>query len=124
MAITLPTAVVKKTRISPKISLFYGLPKVGKTGKMAELEGNLILDGEEGAEVYDCLRVTIRSTADIDEVYKQIMAQALAFKKANPDKPAQYLIQSESVADNLPGPWAALPLRYVKNEGRSVPVLS
>lgn len=90
MAITLPTAVVKKTRISPKISLFYGLPKVGKTGKMAELSGNLILDGEEGAEVYDCLRVTVRSTADIDDVYNQIMGQAIDFKKKNPDKKAEF----------------------------------
>lgn len=90
MAITLPTAVVKKTRISPKVLFLYSLPKVGKTEALSRLPNCLILDGEGGAEVYDCLRVVVKSTADFDDVYNQIMGQAIEFKKKNPDKKAEF----------------------------------
>lgn len=61
--IVLPTGPSKPSRLVPKISVFYGIPKVGKTGKSTELPGHLILDGEGGAEMYECTRLPITSPA-------------------------------------------------------------
>lgn len=65
MPITLPTEPVKPTRISPRIAIFYSLPKVGKTWELAHLPGCLILDAEGGAEGYECLRFAVSCTKDL-----------------------------------------------------------
>jgi hypothetical protein len=57
----LPTKPVKATRINPKIILFYGIPKVGKTKILSDLTDCLTLDTEGGAEMYDMLRLPIKS---------------------------------------------------------------
>jgi hypothetical protein len=56
----LPSRRLAPTRINPKISLFYGKPKVGKTGLISQLEDTINLDFEAGAEMYDSRRVPIR----------------------------------------------------------------
>lgn len=47
-------------RINPKISLFYSIPKMGKTGMLTELEDCMILATEDGVEMYEAnyLRIT------------------------------------------------------------------
>lgn len=82
--IVLPTQRTKPTRLVPKISIFYGIPKVGKTGKAAELEDALFLDGEGGSEMYECMRIAIDSPKAVIEA-----AQALGLaKKAKGGKAA------------------------------------
>lgn len=81
--IVLPTERAKPTRLVPKISVFYGIPKVGKTGKCAELENALFLDGEGGAEMYECMRLAIDSPKAVIEA-----AAALGQAKKTQGKPA------------------------------------
>lgn len=71
----LPTAPVKATRSSPKWLILYSLPKVGKTDQLTQLPGCLIGDAEGGAEGYDCLRVAITCSADIDDLVAAITAE-------------------------------------------------
>ena len=73
MPIVLPTTKVTATRFNPKILLLYSLPKVGKTSSLVELPNCLLLDLEGGADMYDALRVPIRSTKDIDETIAAIL---------------------------------------------------
>lgn len=76
MPIVLPTKPVKADRVDPKILLLYSKPKVGKTKMLAELPGCLILDLEDGAAYYECLKVNILSTGQIDEVVAGITEMA------------------------------------------------
>lgn len=73
----LPTAPVKATRSSPKWLILYSLPKVGKTDQLSQLPGCLIADLEGGAEGYDCLRVSINSVADLDELVATIRKEGI-----------------------------------------------
>lgn len=75
MSTALPTARVKATRLSPKISIFYGMHKVGKTGKAVELEDCLILDTEGGSEMYDCMRVDISSANKVMQLAKTLLTE-------------------------------------------------
>lgn len=86
----LPAGKTPATRLNPRILLFYGMPKVGKTTEMAKLEGNLILDAERGTELIDAMRIPINSISgsttmtetgevaftSIDSVVYEIMKQA------------------------------------------------
>jgi hypothetical protein len=91
----LPETPVKPSRINPKILLLYGLPKVGKTEILSKLPGNLIGDAEDGAAYYECLRVPINKTEDLDELYDSIMAEgkkrAAAGKKGEDLFPYKYI---------------------------------
>jgi hypothetical protein len=63
----LPTEPVEVDKMNPVISIFYGATKVGKTGALAELPDNLILDLERGSETYKCLRMRV-------DTYKEFIA--------------------------------------------------
>lgn len=76
MAISLPKAPIKAEVVSPRTLLLYGLPKCGKTKKIAELPNALILDFEGGAEMHECMRVQVRSTKDVEDVMAAIAAEA------------------------------------------------
>jgi hypothetical protein len=75
--LVLPTAPVKATRLSPRILVIYGVPKVGKTQALTQLDGCLILDAEDGAAMYDCLRTPFRSMADVDALVKAIEEEGI-----------------------------------------------
>lgn len=104
----LPQSRLAATRINPRISLFYGLPKVGKTTEVAKLEECLILDAERGAEALDVMRVPVNSISgptvhnqdgslaftSIDSVFNEIMKIGIAeFEKTGkkPKPPYKYL---------------------------------
>lgn len=88
MSIVLPENRLAATRTNPKILLLYGLPKVGKTDSLVSLDNCLILDLEGGAEMYEALRVQVRSIKDIDDVIALIMEKG----KANGGKyPYKYI---------------------------------
>lgn len=65
-------AIIKEKKkadsLDPGIMILYGVPKVGKTSLLAELDDNLILDLEEG-------------TAMLDDVYKETITDMSTFKK-------------------------------------------
>lgn len=55
----LPTEPVAPSRVNPKIITMYGLPKVGKTTLLTELDNCLIEDMEAGATSVTALRVPV-----------------------------------------------------------------
>lgn len=105
MSIILPKEPVKATRINAKIILLYSLPKVGKTEQLSLLENNLILDMEDGAAYYECLKVAVGSTAQIDEVCASIREEGAkryaAGKRGEDVFPYKYI--SVDTADAMEG---------------------
>src|ERR1700761_1539006 len=61
MSSVLPTDKLAPTRINPKLIVMYGMPKVGKTTAVAELDSCLILDFEDGAASIEAMRLKITS---------------------------------------------------------------
>jgi hypothetical protein len=105
----LPQGKLAATRINPRISLFYGVPKVGKTTMMAQLPNHLLLDFERGSEALEAARVPIGSIdgptvfnedgsvafTSVHTVIQQITAIGIAeFQKTGkkPKPPYKYLI--------------------------------
>ena len=104
----LPVERIAPTRVDPKIAIFYGPPKIGKTTKLAELDKCLILDCEKGSESISAMRVPIASISgptvnnadgtlsftSIDAVYNKIVAIGEAeFAKTQtmPKPPYKYI---------------------------------
>lgn len=68
----LPTEPVVVEKLDPIVAIFYGATKVGKTGALAELPNNLILDLERGAESYKTLRIRIDSYKEFIAISKKL----------------------------------------------------
>lgn len=82
-SVMLPTQGKKATRLSPRITVIYGVPKVGKTKVVTELPGALILDTEDGTAMYnDCMSVPIHSFKDIHDLMAELDAEYAARKAA------------------------------------------
>lgn len=61
MSSVLPQGKLAATRFNPKIMVMYGMPKVGKTTALTELDSCLILDFEDGASTMESLRIKVNS---------------------------------------------------------------
>lgn len=57
----LPSEPIQPTKVSPAVMIIYGATKIGKARVLADLEKNLILDLERGAETYKCIRIRMDS---------------------------------------------------------------
>jgi AAA domain len=88
--VMLPAKVVKATRLSPKILVLYGVPKVGKTKVVTDLESCLIMDTEDGTAMYDCLSVPIRSIGELEKLRDAIIAEGEARAKSGVTGDALY----------------------------------
>ena len=73
--ITLPTTKVPATSTNPQYLVLYGLPKAGKTGAVAQLENNLIVDLEGGSKFIDALAIQARTINDLGEIAQAIRAK-------------------------------------------------
>jgi|SRR6186713_612065 len=92
--LALPTAPIAPSRINPRISIFYGPPKIGKTTEVAKLDHPddpshraMILDCERGTELITSLKIPVSSIngqtslkpdgsidyTSIDAVYESIL---------------------------------------------------
>lgn len=81
--VMLPTQNQKATRLSPRITVIYGVPKVGKTKVATELPGALIMDTEDGTAMYDnCLSVPIYNYKDLYDLMAELDAERTARMKA------------------------------------------
>lgn len=67
---------------NPRRMVLYGLPKVGKTGSLVQLEDCLIVDLEEGTYAHEALAVNANNMAEL----KQIGGALVAAKKENGGK--------------------------------------
>ena len=80
MSIVLPTSKVKAERQNPKRMIIYSKPKTGKTTAYAGLEGNLILDLENGSDYVEALKVKINSLQELLDTGKAIKAAGSPYK--------------------------------------------
>jgi hypothetical protein len=114
--LALPKAPIAPSRINPRISIFYGPPKIGKTTEVAKLDhpddpGHraMILDYERGTELITSLKIPISSISggtgynpdgtlaytSSDAVYEAILAEGVAeFNRTGkkPRPPYKFLI--------------------------------
>lgn len=58
-------------RVNPKISLFYAIPKMGKTELLTKLDDCLILATEDGVEMYEANYLRITSVAGGTTYYEK-----------------------------------------------------
>jgi hypothetical protein len=72
MGIVLPTKKVKADRVNPKRLIIYSKPKTGKTSAFAGLEGNLIIDLENGTDYVEAIKVKANSLQELKEIGKAI----------------------------------------------------
>jgi hypothetical protein len=80
MSIVLPTKKVKAERQNPKRIVIYSKPKTGKTTAYAGLDGNLILDLENGSDYVDALKVKINSLQELLDTGKAIKEAGKPYK--------------------------------------------
>ena len=73
----LPEEKVKAATKSPKRTIIYSLPKMGKTTALSQLEDCLIVDLEEGSNFVDALKVKASNLTELGE-----LINALKSKKA------------------------------------------
>lgn len=72
MGIVLPTKKVKADRVNPKRLIIYSKPKTGKTSAFAGLEGNLIIDLENGTDYVEAIKVKASNLQELKEIGKAI----------------------------------------------------
>jgi hypothetical protein len=80
MSIVLPTKKVKAERQNPKRIVIYSKPKTGKTTAYAGLEGNLILDLENGTDFVEALKVKVSNLQELLDTGKAIKAAGNPYK--------------------------------------------
>ncbi len=85
--IVLPKEKQKVEVCNPKFSIFYGKPKAGKSSLMASLEGNLIIDLENGYQALSALVVQARSIKDFGEIVTAIKEEI----KSTGKRPYKYI---------------------------------
>lgn len=68
----LPDEKIKAISQNPDILLLYGLPKVGKTTSLANLENSLIIDFENGTNKVDAVKVNVDSLEDLSELIQEL----------------------------------------------------
>ena len=75
--LTLPTKKIPASVVNPRTMVIFSQKKTGKTHALSELDGNLIINFEHGADFYDSMRINIDSLQQFDELAK-------LFHKENP----------------------------------------
>ena len=68
----LPTEKILKLTDSPEKLIIYSKPKVGKTTMLAQLENNLIIDLEKGANKVDAMKIQANSLTELAKVINAI----------------------------------------------------
>jgi hypothetical protein len=80
MGIVLPTKKVKADRVNPKRLIIYSKPKTGKTSAFAGLDGNLIIDLENGADYVEAIKVKANNLQELKEIGKAIKEADYPYK--------------------------------------------
>lgn len=86
MAIILPKTPLPATRLSPKTLLLYGMPKVGKTTILSQLENNLIVELDEGgADFIEALKLQANSISDLSAICNKVIESGKPYRYASLD---------------------------------------
>jgi len=78
--LVLPTKKVSATRQNPKRLVIYSKPKTGKTTAFAGLDGNLIIDLENGSDYVDALKIKVENLQELLEAGKAIKEAGKPYK--------------------------------------------
>jgi hypothetical protein len=81
----LPLKKIKATLEDPKNLILYGVPKVGKTTLLAQLEDNLIIDTEKGSGYVDAIKLEATTLEEIVDICKSIREAGMPYKFATID---------------------------------------
>lgn len=73
MGLILPKTPTAARRQNPRRLILYGPPKIGKTTFISQLEGNFIVDLEEGTDFLESLNYQVRNLDELSEVGLQII---------------------------------------------------
>jgi hypothetical protein len=76
----LPTLKSPPSKRDPRILVLYGAPKVGKTTKLAELEGCLIVDNERGTDYISALKVQVSTILQLREVAAELKKKPMTYR--------------------------------------------
>jgi hypothetical protein len=100
----LPTEPIKAISQNPKTLIIFSKPKTGKTTAASMLEGNLIVDLEDGAYFLTCLKIQVKTVAELAELVNAIKEKTT--KDGKP--PYKYItIDSATVLEDVVLPLAA-----------------
>ena len=78
--LVLPTKKVSATRQNPKRLVIYSKPKTGKTTAFAGLDGNLIVDLENGTDYVDAVKVKAGSLKELLAIGKAVEEAGKPYK--------------------------------------------
>lgn len=101
MTIQLPTQKVISTKKDPRIMLLYGMPKIGKTSTLAELENNLIIDIEDGSNYVDALKIQAKTWYEVYDIGQEILKAGKPYKYITIDTATQLVLWAEELAKAL-----------------------
>jgi hypothetical protein len=101
MTIQLPKQIIPATKKNPRITLFYGAPKCGKTSEMAKLENNLIIDIENGSNYVDALKIQAKNWKEVYQIGEQIKAEGRPYKYVTLDTATQLELWAEDLGKSL-----------------------
>ena len=76
----LPKEKVKALSKSPRKTVLFSKPKVGKTSLCAELPNSLIIDLERGSDFLDAVKVNCNSVKEINELCKEVIKQGKPYQ--------------------------------------------
>jgi len=69
----LPTERIKPVDENPRVAIFFGKPKSGKTTLISMLENNLLIDANDGATYTEAMAVQVHCLADLRQVRKAVV---------------------------------------------------
>lgn len=101
MAIILPTEKRKPTKKNPKFMMFYGLPKVGKTTLMTQLDNNLVIDIEDGSNYVEGLIIQAKDWMEVYNIGEEIKAKNKPYKFITLDTATRLDEWSEDLGKSL-----------------------
>lgn len=94
----LPTSAIAPTRKNPKVLVFYGMPKVGKTTILAQLPNNLIFDFDEGTEMLASMHVRPKTLSEVSEICAAIVAAGRPYDYLSMDTVTSLELWAEELA--------------------------
>lgn len=101
MPIVLPEAKRAPVLTSPASLLIYGLPKIGKTGKVAELEDCLIIDLEKGSLAHEAMSVQATNLSEFNEILNSIREENKKLVESGSDRKYRYKYICIDTVDEL-----------------------
>lgn len=81
----LPKKKVEASRVNPKRLVIYSKPKTGKTTALAGLDGNLLIDLENGSDYISAFKVKVSNLSELKQLGEEIKAAGRPYKYVSID---------------------------------------